>query len=231
MIAVHPRVKRGVSANSRLGFYRDPSLRSGIHRRKLFFYPTESFYALGADATNEKAIRELFRVKHREKNKPIALIAADLAQVKKFFVLSKAEERLAKKFWPGPLTILLTPKKIIAADALFGTTPTSPSRFVRTGHPSSGRKGRYRIGVRVPNHAGARALAKQVGAPITATSANRSGQSPTKSFNKVKREFPGILGVPGRCGRLRKPSTVIEIVNRNVIILRPGAIHAQSLHP
>ena len=176
-------------------------------------YPTESFYALGVNATDTEAVQKLFRLKRREHNKPIALIAADLKQVKEFFFLSAAEEKLARKYWPGALTILLKPK-----------TPSSPN-------PSSGRRGGIssrvlgtrRIGVRVPSHAGARRLARQVGAPITATSANISGQPPTKSYAKIKRDFPGILIRPGRCGRQTKPSTVIEIRRHRVNVIRPGS--------
>lgn len=165
-------------------------------------FPTESFFALGAPATDARAIQLLFRIKKREAGKPIALIAANVAQVKKFFVMSKAEERLAKKHWPGALTILLRPKARIAARAL----------------------GARRIGVRVPAHAGARRLAKKIGAPITATSANYSGQSPTKSARRVKRDFPGILVMSGTCGRATKPSTVIKLDRNNINILRPGAV-------
>lgn len=181
----------------------DPSLRSGIQRGKLFAYPTESFYALGVDATDTEAIRQLFHVKHRESGKPIALIAADVKQVKKFFYMSRPEERLARKYWPGALTIVLTPKQAIAVRAL----------------------GAHRIGVRVPAHAGARRLAAKVGVPLTATSANISGQPPTKSAGKVKRDFPGILVMPGRCGRAAQPSTVVTIVKNKIQIIRSGAVY------
>jgi len=186
----------------------------------IFAYPTESFYALGADATNPQAIRQLFRVKHREAGKPIALIAGDLQQVKKFFYLSAAELKLAMKYWPGALTILLKPKKAVAADALF---PTTPSRHSAR-HPSLFRRGFKRIGVRIPAHAQARKLALKMGAPITATSANVSGQPPTKSLRKVQKDFPGILVMPGRCGQATKPSTVVRVNRNNIIVLRAGAV-------
>lgn len=202
----------------------------------LVAYPTESFYALGVDATNAKAVQRLFRAKGRKKGKSIALIAANLAQVRKFFYMTAAELRLAKKFWPalgsdpsamssgpkgararrGALTILLQPK-----------SPTTPA----SGHPSLEKEGtrssphRILIGVRVPAHAQARALALKAGVPITATSANRSGQPPTKSAAKVKRDFPGILVLPGRCGRQRRPSTVVMLENRSIITLRQGSVH------
>lgn len=170
---------------------------------KIVAFPTESFYALGVPANDVLAIKKLFALKKRESGKPIALIAADLAQVKKFFVMSKAETQLAKQHWPGPLTILLTPKKTIAAKAL----------------------GAKKIGVRVPAHTVARRLAERAGAPLTATSANISGQPPTKSARVVKRNFPGILVAPGRCGKQSLPSTIVELKNTNIHILRPGAVH------
>lgn len=225
----------------------DPSLHSGIRRRGIFAYPTESFYALGADATDSQAIHALFRVKHREAGKPIALIAADLRQVKKFFVMTKAEEKLATKYWPGALTILLKPKtpssprpssgrrgQSVAAEALVGLTTPHPS-FPAFAGIRRGQKVRLRrslkIGVRVPAHAQARVLALRLGVPITATSANLTGQPPTKSLHKVKRDFPDILVWPGRCGRSKQPSTVIAVKNNTIKILRPGSVYAPALHP
>lgn len=219
-----------------------PLLRKGgdnkeVGRRGVIFgYPTESFYALGVKATDKYAIKKLFRLKHREAGKPIALIAADLKQVKKFFYMTKDEERLARKHWPGALTILLKPKPPssprpspggrgwIAADALVPSSPnastTSPRPLLNQGVVRGGR-----IGVRVPTHAGARQLAHQAGSPITATSANISGQPPTKSARKVKRDFPGIMIAPGRCGRNAKPSTVVKIIKNSITIIRQGATH------
>lgn len=171
----------------------------------LFAFPTESFFALGVAATDKKAIQHLFHLKKREAGKPIALIAANLQQVKKFFEMSKAEEQLAKQYWPSPLTILLKPKSVIQAKAL----------------------GAKRIGVRVPKHAVARRLAARAAAPITATSANISGQPPTKSVRKLKRDFPDILVVSGRCGKLGRPSTIISVDDDHITLIRQGAVHVQ----
>ncbi len=181
-------------------------------------FPTESFFALGANATDPSAIKKLFQLKKREAGKPIALVTSDLKQVKKYFVMSKAEERLAKQYWPGSLTILLKPRKSIATKAL---VPSSPRLS------STGRRG-VLVGVRVPAHAVARKLARLMGSPITATSANISGQPPTKSARKLKRDFPGILIVPGRCGNARRPSTIVDVTNDKLTIIRQGAVHVQS---
>lgn len=166
-------------------------------------FPTESFFALGVAANDRGAIQELFHLKRREAGKPIALIAADLEQVEQYFYLSPTERRLAKQHWPGPLTMLLRPKNGIDATAL----------------------GAAKIGVRVPSHALARKLAKAVGAPITATSANRSGEAPTKEGRVVKDVFPDILVVEGSCGKKSTPSTIIDIRGAKVHIIRQGSVH------
>lgn len=170
---------------------------------KIQAYPTESFFAFGVPANDSAAIRQLFHIKKREPWKPIALVAANLAQVETFFVLNEKERALAKKHWPGPLTLLLQPKSTINAKAL----------------------GAKKIGVRVPSHSVARSLAKKLGAPITATSANRSGEPPTKSRRALKREFPDILIVPGRCGRQSQPSTIIDVRGAELHIIRQGSVH------
>lgn len=170
---------------------------------EIFAYPTESFYGLGVRATSRTAVRKLFLMKQREGRKPIALVAADLQQVKKFFYLSRVEEQIALQHWPGSLTILLRPKPAIAAREL----------------------GAKKIGVRIPAHVGARRLAKIIGEPITATSANVYQQPPTKSPRKVKKDFPGILIVPGNCGRQRLPSTIIKVSKKNITIIRQGPVH------
>ncbi|MBI4089993.1 MAG: L-threonylcarbamoyladenylate synthase [Candidatus Kerfeldbacteria bacterium] len=184
-------------------------------------YPTESFYALGANATNAQAVSKIFSLKRRDQ-KPIALVAGNWQQVERFFMMNKAEQSLGHRYWPGALTVLLKPKRKIAADALLGTTP--PRSRSASGHPFLERRGHIGVGVRVPAHAQARTLALAVGVPITATSANLSGRPPTKSAAKVRGDFPGILIVPGRCGRQRLPSTVASIQAGRVRTVRPGAV-------
>lgn len=185
-------------------------------------YPTESFYALGADATNARAVRKVFNLKGRGKLKPIALIAGNQRQVERFFTITKAERSLARRYWPGAVTILLRPKKVLAADALLGTTPSR--RAKRSGHPSLERRGSNGIGVRVPRHRVAVGLARLVGRPITATSANLSGGRPTKSARRVRAWWPDVPVVAGACGRATKPSTVVMVEGRSLLTIRPGAV-------
>jgi L-threonylcarbamoyladenylate synthase len=173
--------------------------------------PTDTAYALAADATNRTAVAKVKKLKGRNLRKPILVIAGSIVQVKKFFVLTKPEARLANKFWPGPLTIVLKPKRALK----------------QSGLSKSG------IGVRVPASATARQIATLLECPITATSANRSGGATPYTASATVRQFkqkkPDALLDAGRL--TRKPvSTVVRLRGKRLEVLRPGAISEQKLH-
>ncbi|MBI2984248.1 MAG: L-threonylcarbamoyladenylate synthase [Candidatus Kerfeldbacteria bacterium] len=196
-------------------------IRSG----EVILFPTESFYALGADATNGRAVKKIFRLKSRARGKPIAVMCGSWRQIKQYFVMNKTERQFARQNWPGPVTLLLKPRRQVAAAALAPVVSSPTLSSARRGSGGGQGRGRHiRIGVRIPAHARARKLALSVGAPITATSANRTGRPPTKSAAAVRRAFPGMMIMPGRCGRQRRPSTVIEIRHGQIVVLRPGAL-------
>ena len=129
---------------------------AALQAGELVVYPTETFYAIGADAFSSIALRRLFQLKGREPGKPVGLIAADSAMA--FSVAREVPldaRRLADAFWPGPLTLVLPARGEIAS-ALSGVDG---------------------VGVRVSPNPVARALSAGVGRPITATSANLSGEA------------------------------------------------------
>jgi L-threonylcarbamoyladenylate synthase len=175
-------------------------LRAG----KLVAYPTDTFYGLAADPDSESAIRGLFALKGREASAAIPLIASSVAQVEMWSGLSQISRRLADEFWPGPLSLI--------CDA--------PSRVVAAVHA-----GRRTVAIRVPNHRVARALAAAFGAPVTATSANRSGEAPVD----CARDLPWITDdrvlvidagdTPGG-----SPSTIVDARDRAPLLIREGAI-------
>ena len=145
-----------------------PSVEDGIaalQAGELVVYPTETFYAIGADAFSSVALRRLFRAKGREPGRPVGLIAADTAMA-----FSVAREipidarRLADAFWPGPLTIVMPARDEIAAEL-------------------TGADG---VGVRVSPNPVARALSAGLGRPITATSANLSGEAPASTLEEAR---------------------------------------------
>lgn len=180
-----------------------------LRRSGTIVYPTDTVYGLGADVDDLKAIKCVYKIKGRDKHKPIGLIAADINQVKKIAKLNKEQLDMMKRFWPGPLTILL---KV--------NNKYEGLNFIS--------QGGY-VGVRVPDHQVAQELAKKLGRPITATSANLSGQKECSNTFCVANQFMNKLECPGFIydgGRLpqSKPSTIIKWTKGGWQIVRKGKI-------
>ncbi len=181
-------------------------LRDQLRNSAVVAAPTETAYGLLADATSERAVRAVVRLKGRSDKKPIALIAADLKMVRRYFRLTSGELRLAKKFWPGPLTLLLKPKR------KFPRVIVGPGGYV---------------GVRIPASAWLRKLITAYGKPLTATSANRAGGLTPYSATAVVRQLkPRGLKylVDGGTLQRRSTSTVALVVGHRLTVLREGAI-------
>ncbi len=183
------------------------ALRAG----ELVVYPTETFYGIAADPFSPSALEKLFEIKGRDPQKPIALIAADLQMA-----IAIATEvppialRLARAFWPGPLTIVLPVRDDF------------PPQLVG---PSGG------VGIRVSSHPIARALSSGFGHPITATSANRSGDPPVATLNAARKSLGDKVKVFVEGGSLTgsSPSTVIVCDAHGFRIIRPGAIGERAM--
>lgn len=177
---------------------------------ELVVYPTETFYALGADAFSSTALRRLFRVKGREPGRPVGLIAADSA-----IAFSVAREipidarRLAGAFWPGPLTIVLPARNGLAPEL------TGPDG----------------VGVRVSPNPVAHALSAGIGRPITATSANLSGKAPASTLEEARAALREKVKVYLEGGKLAAsvPSTVVAVNASGWKMLRAGAISQDQI--
>ena len=177
---------------------------------ELVVYPTETFYAIGADAFSAAALRRLFQVKGREPGRPVGLIAADTAMA-----FSGAREvpnvarRLAVAFWPGPLTIVM-PARDEIADELAG--------------PDG-------VGVRVSPNQVARVLSAGLGKPITATSANVSGAAPARQLDEARAVLGEKVKVYLEGGQLTAPapSTVVAVNSSGWKMVRVGAISENQI--
>jgi L-threonylcarbamoyladenylate synthase len=170
-------------------------------------YPTDTAYALGCDATDVAAVRRIFKIKGREKGKPLPMIVADMKMVKKYFRISNPESRISKRYWPGPLSIILPVRgKMIAKSALYKGTAA----------------------VRVPDSVIARDLSRRVGAPLIATSANVSGKPAAYSIKSLSLPRRGAGGevfvIDAGVLRRRKPSTIVKIERNKIVVLRKGPI-------
>jgi L-threonylcarbamoyladenylate synthase len=176
-------------------------------------FPTETFYGLAADAANESALGKIFRVKGREENKPILLLIADKSWLEGLVrEIPPLADRLMKKFWPGPLTLV------------FHASPRLSSILTA----STGK-----IGIRLSPHPVTRALAHAVGRPITGTSANLPGQPAASTAGEVSqslgRDLEAILDGGKTAGG--SGSTVLDVCGRFPQIIREGAVTGKELAP
>jgi len=182
-----------------------------LKRGEVIVFPTETFYGLGADAFNETAVEQVVSLKGRNPENPIPIIVADremLMEVVKD--IPPMAQSLMDRFWPGPLTLILPAKNNIPAPLLN-----------RTGG----------IGVRVSSHPLATRLARELGRPLTATSANPSGKEPARSIEEAMSYFSSRIEIFLDGGRLngKKGSTVVEILQGQLKIIREGEIHSREL--
>lgn len=178
-----------------------------IARGKLVAFPTETVYGLGADATNDRAVANLFAAKNRPTFNPLIVHLAEPAEAETLVRFNRLAHTLAETFWPGALTIVL-PR---AADS-------TVSLLVSAGLDS--------LAMRVPDHAAALALLGRAGRPIAAPSANRAGAvSPTNADHvaiSLGERVDMILDA-GPC-RIGLESTVIDLTGEKPVLLRPGGI-------
>jgi L-threonylcarbamoyladenylate synthase len=169
-------------------------------------YPTESFYALGAMALNEKAVKKIFDLKNRPYGKPLPLIVDDIQTL-----LTAAKEvpdrakEMINKFWPGPLTMIFKARKEVP--------------LLITGDSKN-------VAVRIPGESAALQIAKSIKAAVTATSANLSSQPPAINVEAVLTYFGDNIDLilDGGNAPGGKPSTIIDVTVTPVRILREGSI-------
>ena len=172
-------------------------------------FPTDTVYGLGALAFDEDSIRRLYRIKGREHTKAIAVLISEADALNQIAEApSEAAMRLARRFWPGPLTLVL-PRNQRVPEAL-----------------AAGES----IGVRVPDHPFALALLKAAG-PMGVTSANRSGEANASTAVEVLAQLEGRahLVVDGGTAPRGVPSTVVDMMGEMPKVLREGPISEAEL--
>ena len=174
-------------------------------------YPTETFYGLGADATNEKAIRKIYDLKGRNFNNPLSVIIAGEENLYPLVdEVPACALKLMQSFWPGPLTIVFRASAKIL-----------PILTAQTG----------KIGVRISSHPGAMAIAQKLGRPLTATSANLSGAAEgSTAFDvaaQIGNKIDAIVDLGKTAGGLG--STIIDVTANPPQILREGVINRLSI--
>jgi L-threonylcarbamoyladenylate synthase len=174
-------------------------------------YPTESFYALGVMINDETALKKLYKLKNRPLGKAMPVIIGSKYALKSITKsITPQAERLMRKFWPGPLTIIFEAKDSVP-ELLTGKKKT--------------------VAARIPGDSFALYLAKAADFPITATSANLSGKAPAQKPQEVMDYFgEGIdLIIAGGKTPGGKPSTLIDTTVTPPRVLRKGSIRSALL--
>lgn len=173
-------------------------------------FPTDTAYGLGADPFNEFAVRRIFEIKGRPESKPILVLVDSIEMAQHIATMSEVAESLARRFWPGPLTMILP---------ALGTVPRIVTADTGT------------IGVRWPRAAFATKLVGALGIPITATSANKSGQPATGLPREVLEQLGMDLEMLIDGGALLEPqgSTMLDLTQTCPTILREGPVSRDVL--
>ena len=173
--------------------------------------PTETVYGLAGNGLDEKAVAEIYEVKGRPEVKPLSLMVHDAASMERYCEnVPPQAYTLAKKFWPGPLTIVMKAKPCV---------------------PEIVRAGGETVGLRCPDHPLTLELLEKSGVPFAAPSANPSGEPSPKNADSVLKYFDGKIDavlVGGECG-IGCESTLIDLSRTPYRILRLGALPADEI--
>ncbi len=178
----------------------------------LVSFGTETVYGLGADATNPRAVARIFEAKGRPHFNPLICHYGDAGMAKRDVQMNEMAQRLAERFWPGALSLVL-PRLITSKIATLAGA------------------GLETLAIRVPAHAGARTLIEALGRPIAAPSANRSGRISPTSAAHVLADLDGRIEAiidHGPCP-VGIESTVLDLTGDRPFLLRPGGVTIEEL--
>ena len=173
-------------------------------------FPTDTVYGVGVDPLQPEAVRRLYRIKGRPDNKPIAILVGSIEDVERVaHSPSEPFSRLADRFWPGGLTLIVEARDLPPEITAGGST----------------------VGVRMPNHPLTLELLREFGGPIATTSANRSGEDPATSAREVETQLGdrANLIVDGGDTITKVASTVLDLSASPPRIRRHGGITEESL--
>ena len=174
-------------------------------------YPTDTVYGLGAMVFNHNAISTLFLIKGRSREQGLPVLVASETQVREVAAtVPRVALALAKRFWPGPLTLVL-PRHPLLPRAVTGGADT--------------------VAVRLPDHPCPQALISAAGGPITGTSANRHGGPEPTSADEVHRQLGSRLSLilDGGSSAAAVPSTILDLPAEPARLIRSGAVSLAAL--
>ncbi len=165
-------------------------------------YPTDTTYGIGCSILNKKALERIYRIKQRERNKPLSFICGDLSEIAHYARVSTFAFKIMKRHLPGPYTIVLEASRVVP-------------ELLMTRQKS--------VGIRVPDNAICMALVRELGHPIVTTSANLSGEEPLGDPFQLYEELGSQLDLVVDGGMLTAAvSSVVSLVGDLATVLRVG---------
>lgn len=178
----------------------------------VILYPTDTLYGIGVDALSDHAVSKVYDIKGREKLKPIHSIVADIEMAERYAEMNDTARRLLRELPTGQLTLILKKRHL----------DTGITRKIDT------------FGFRIPDNKFCIALVRAFDGPITATSANKSGDTPERTVSKILAQLgSAVSGIDLviDAGELppRQPSTIVDMTGQRPLILREGAISVSDL--
>ena len=180
-----------------------------VRRGGLVVYPTETVYGLGCNPFDIDAVKRVFQVKG-ERKKPLPILASSINYVEKIACMTRDGKKLAQRFWPGPLTVIFSKKRVLP-DVVTSSLDT--------------------VGVRVPKHDVARELIRLCGGLLIGTSANVSGENPPRTVEEVAQELKNQVDAIIDCGSTEFgiPSTIVDLSRGKLRMVRGGPVGLKEL--
>jgi L-threonylcarbamoyladenylate synthase len=199
--------------NMRASLYGLQKAAEFISRGGVVVVPTDTVYGLAADASNPQAVAKLFRIKKRPQTKPVPVLIRDMEMAKDMAYIDKRLEKILAILWPGAITVILQKKAEL---------------------PELVTAGKRTIGLRLPDYKLLHFLLEAMGRPLTATSANISGEAPSIDAEKVAGQFnkefyrPDLILDAGKL-KFSEPSTVLDLATPEPKIIRIGPVNPKKL--
>ncbi|MST04221.1 MAG: threonylcarbamoyl-AMP synthase [Candidatus Pacebacteria bacterium] len=196
---------------------------SALKAGNLIIFPTETLYGIGANALNEEAVRKIFTVKKRPESKPILILISEIEMLNKLVLeIPKIARDLIYKFWPGPLTIIFSAK---GGSAFGGKNKTG---LLNALNPYGNT-----VAIRMTSSKTAQKIITLCGFPITATSANLNGKEAIKNYKEAMEQFGNSslirYMIEDENMKDSKPSTIIDVSDGNLKIVREGVIEEREI--
>jgi len=180
---------------------------------KIVILPTDTSYGMVVSALDNKAINEVYKVKKRIETKPLSIIVKNIAQARKYSIINKRTIKLFNKYLPGKLTIIVKKKDYLSENLTGGS---------------------QLIGLRIPDCRIIEKVIKKVNFPITATSANISGEKEPYSVKEILKQYknkekqPDLIVDSGTLTK-NKPSTIVDLSEEKIKLIRKGPINFKDV--